>query len=100
MTTGIACQKILYRQVIKSKLSTKKAKYKIPTGIGLISFVYIFLFIIHSLFLAENFKRCHRSDPDIDNCLKAAIQNAFKIIGSTGECSIFAQIRKFLKMMM
>lgn len=47
-------------------------------------------------FSAEKFKRCHRNDPDIDKCLQSTIQNAFKIIGSTGEFQyLYIAMNKF-----
>ncbi|XP_018572579.1 circadian clock-controlled protein-like [Anoplophora glabripennis] len=38
--------------------------------------------------LSEQFERCHRNDPDLDNCLKVTIQNALKLIGNQGISSL------------
>ncbi|KAJ8922798.1 hypothetical protein NQ315_007833 [Exocentrus adspersus] len=37
----------------------------------------------------ENFHTCHVTDPQLDNCLKITIENALRLIGSTGIPSLY-----------
>ncbi|XP_018572588.1 protein takeout-like [Anoplophora glabripennis] len=46
--------------------------------------VVILVPLVLSYTFPENFKRCHRNEIDLDNCLKTTIQNALQLIGMTG----------------
>ncbi|KAJ8922799.1 hypothetical protein NQ315_007834 [Exocentrus adspersus] len=56
----------------------------------LVLIVAVFVFV-HSAFTRKfpaNFSRCRLSDPDLDNCLKTAIEKALHLIGSKGISSL------------